>query len=98
MNRQIHYLERFASTAIEMTKKDITTPVTLFNIVSDYSVTNLNASKVSALGYAVATSGAQVEFKKVPGEVVHNGEYAEYIVDEQAMLELILDVYYTPVN
>ena len=98
MNRQIHYLERFASTAIEMTKKDITTPVTLFNIVSDYSVTNLNASKVSALGYSVVTSGAQVEFKKVPGEVVHNGEYAEYIVDEQAMLELILDVYYTPVN
>ena len=98
MNRQVNYLEGFAATAIDMTKKDITTPVTLFNIVGDYSVTNLNASKISALGYTIATSGAQVEFKKVPGEVIHNGEYAEYIVDEQAMLELILDVYYTPVK
>lgn len=98
MNRQINYLEGFAATAIEMTKQDITTPVTLFNIVGDYSVTNLNASKISALGYTIATSGAQVEFKKVPGEVIHNGEYAEYVVNEQAMLELILEVYYTPIN
>ncbi len=98
MNRQIHYLERFTQTAIDMTKKDLSTPVTLFNIVKDYSVTNLNASKISALGYTVVTSGGNVEFKKVPGEVIHNGEYAEYVVDEQGMLELILDVYYEPVN
>ena len=98
MNRQIQYLEGFASTAVEMTKKDITTPVTLFNIVKDYSVTNLNASKISALGYTVVTSGAEVNFRKVPGEIIHNGEYAQYVVDEQAMLELILDVYYTPIN
>lgn len=98
MNRQLQYLEGFGKKAIEMTKQDLTTPVTLFNIVKDYSVTNLNASKISALGYTVATSGAEVEFKKVPGEVIHNGEYAEYVVDEQGMLELILDVYYQPVN
>ncbi len=98
MNRQLQYLEGFGKKAIEMTKQDLTTPVTLFNIVTDYSVTNLNASKISALGYTVVTSGAEVEFKKVPGEVVHNGEYAEYVVDEQGMLELILDVYYEPVG
>lgn len=98
MNRQLNYLEKFGKTAIDMTKKDLTTPVTLFNIVQDYSVTNLNASKISALGYTVATSGAEVEFEKVPGEVIHNGEYAQYIVDEQGMLELILDVYYTPLT
>lgn len=98
MNRQINYLEKFAEKAIYRTKKDLGTPVTLFEIVKDNSSTNLNASKISALGYTVATSGANVEFKKVPGEVIHNGEYAEYIVDEQGMLELILDVYYEPVN
>lgn len=98
MNRQLTYLEKFAQNAISMTKKDLTTPVTLFNIVKDYSVTNLNASKISALGYTVATSGAEVEFRSVPGEVIHNGEYAEFVVDEQGMLELILDVYYEPVR
>lgn len=96
MNRQIQYLEGFGKNAIEMTKKDLTTPVTLFGIVQSQSVTNLNASKISALGYTVVTSGAQLEFKKVPGEVIHNGEYAEYVVDEQGMLELILEVYYNP--
>lgn len=98
MNRQINYLEKFAEKAIAKTKKDLSTPVTLYEIVKDYSVTNLNASKISAIGYTVATSGAEVEFKKVPGEVIHNGQYAEYVVDEQAMLELILDVYYEPVD
>lgn len=98
MNRQMHYLERFSKTAIDMTKKDLSTPVTLFNIVKDNSVTNLNASKISALGYTATTSGADVSFKKVPGEVIHNGEYAEYVVDEQGMLELILSIYYKPVN
>lgn len=98
MNRQLQYLESFTQTAIEMTKKDLSTPVTLFNIATDYSVTNLNASKISALAYTVVTSNAAVDFKKVPGEVVKNGEYAEYVVDKQGMLELILDVYYTPVK
>lgn len=98
MNRQLQYLENFGKTAIDMTKKDLTTPVTLFNIVQEYSVTNLNASKVSALGYTVANLGAELQFTKVPGEVIHNGEYAQYVVDEQGMLELILDVYYTPIS
>ncbi len=98
MNRQLAYLEKFGQNAISMTKKDLTTPVTLFNIVKDYSVTNLNASKISALGYTVATSGAELDFKSVPGEVIHNGEYAEFVVDEQGMLELILDVYYEPIR
>lgn len=98
LSRQIDYLEKFTEKAVYMTKKDITTPVTLFDIVKEYSVTNLNASKVSALAYTVVTSGADVEFKRVPGEVIHNGEYAEYVVDEQGMLELILDVYYEPVG
>ena len=98
MDRQIHYLERFSTSAIRMTKKDLTTPVKLFNIVKDNSVTDLTASKISALGYTVATAGDEVGFRKVPGQVVHNGEYAEYVVEEQAMLELILDIYYVPVS
>ncbi len=98
MNRQISYLEGFASTAIDMTKQDLSTPVNLYNIVSSNSVTNLNASRISAIGYTIATSGASCEFAKVPGEVIHNGEYAEYVVDEQGLLELILDIYYKPVN
>lgn len=98
MNRQISYLEGFASTAIDMTKKDLSTPVNLYNIVSSNSVTNLNASRISAIGYTIATSGASCDFSKVPGEVIHNGEYAQYVVDEQGLLELILDVYYNPVN
>lgn len=98
MNRQISYLEGFASTAIDMTKQDLSTPVNLYNIVSSNSVTNLNASRISAIGYTIATSGASCEFAKVPGEVIHNGEYAEYVVDEQGLLELILNIYYKPVN
>ena len=98
MNRQINYIERFTQRAIERTKNDFSVPLDLYNIVKDNSVTNLNVSKISALAYTVVNSEREVEFNKVPGEVIHNGEYAEYIVDEQGLFELILDVYYEPVN
>lgn len=96
MNRQLSYLQQYCKTAVEMTKSDLSTPIRLFGVVQDYAVTNLNASKISALAYTAATSGTQLEFKKVPGEITHNGEYAQYVVDEQGLLELILEVYYKP--
>lgn len=99
LNRQVVYLKSFTSQALKMTKEDLTTPVTLYNIVAENSETNLTPSTITAFATSVVTNGiSELEFITVPGELISGGTYAEYIVDEEALYELILDTYYTPVN
>ncbi len=99
MGRQINYLEAFTSKSIAMTKQDLSTPIDLYNIVSNRSESNLTASTITAFASCIVTNGvSNVEFQKVPGELTSNGTYAEYVVDEAALYELILDIYYTPVE
>lgn len=106
MQRQKQYLQKFANAAINKTKADITFPISLYNIISDYNVNNLNAAKISYLTSCVigGMDNPHVNFLSVKGqlresETLQNGEKkAEFIVDEQALFELILDVYYQKVN
>lgn len=97
LGRQINYLEAFTSKAISMTKKDLSTPIDLYNIVKNRSESNLTTSTITALASCIVTNGvSNVEFKSVPGSLTSNGTYAEYVVDETALYEMILDTYYTP--
>ncbi len=99
MGRQINYLEAFTSKAISMTKKDLSTPVSLYNIVSGNSETNLTTSTITAFASCIVTNGVSgVDFVRVPGSLTSDGTYAEYVVDEEAFYEMILDIYYTPVE
>lgn len=99
LNRQVTYLKAFTSKALEMTKQDLTTPVTLYNIVAENSETNLTPSTITAFATSVVSSGiSELDFVTVPGELISTGTYAEYVVNEEALYELILDTYYTPVN
>ncbi|MBR3972146.1 MAG: LCP family protein [Ruminococcus sp.] len=99
LERQITYLKAFSSKALAMTKKDITTPVSLYNVISSNSITNLNASKITALATCLIDNGVEnLDFRTVPGTLTSGGTYAEYNVDEQKLYEMILETYYTPVS
>lgn len=97
MARQRQYMTNFIQKALQMTKEDLTTPITLFNIAreGDHIITNLNVSRVTYL----ATIFSKVNFTEesfwtVPGEVVGGGKYAEYHVDDEALYQKILDTFY----
>lgn len=97
MERQKQYLTSFASKALQETKKDITVPLTLFDVASEYMVTDLNAAKVSYLVSILSKVGLEESsFLTVPGEAVLNEQtgYAEFMVDDKALYEMILDVFY----
>ncbi|MBQ4104874.1 MAG: LCP family protein [Clostridia bacterium] len=99
LDRQVNYLKAFSSKALEMTKSDITTPIDLYSIVKDNSETNLTTAKMTAFATCLVSNGiSELDFKQVPGEITSGGTYAEYIVDEEALYEMILDTYYTPVE
>lgn len=96
MQHQMNYLESYSRDAIAMTKKDITTPLNLYGIIADNSVTNLNPSKITAFATCIVSHGiSELEFAQVPGTVTSDGTYARYIVDEKGLYEIILDTFYT---
>lgn len=101
MERQKQYLTNFASKALQETKEDITVPLTLFDVASEYMVTDLNAAKVSYLVSILNKVGLEESnFLTMPGEAVLNEQtgYAEFVVDDKALYEMILDVFYKKIN
>ena len=97
MARQRQYMMNFIQKAMQMTKEDISTPITLFNIAREgnHIITNLNVSRVAYLSTIVSkVNFTEESFQKVPGEVVDGGKYAEYHVDDEALYQMILDTFY----
>ncbi len=99
MNRQIDYLKSYTSKALSMIKSDLTLPIHLLDIIGDNSVTNLNPPKLTAFAKTLVFNGiSEFNFKSLPGELTSDGTYAQFIVDETKLYEMILDVYYDPVS
>lgn len=97
MARQRQYMTNFIKKALQMTKEDISTPITLFNIAREgkHIITNLNVSRVAYLSTVLSkVNFSEESFKTVPGEVVDGGKYAEYHVDDEALYQMILDTFY----
>lgn len=103
MQRQKQYLQKFSTAAINKTKENITFPITLYNHISEYNVNNITAPKISYLTSCVVggMKNPKVNFISLKGElkeaeVLSDGERkAEFIIDEDALFETILDVFYT---
>lgn len=99
MQRQQIYVKQFMDKVISATKKQITTPVDLFNASSPYTCTNLNPSRILYLAESIVMSdGMSVEMNTVPGEAKMGKEYAEFYVDESKFYELFLSVFYKQVQ
>ncbi len=98
VQRQIDYLKAFANKSIERTKKDITTPVKLYNRLNKYSCNNLDAARITYLATVFINGGAKLEFVNIPGELVQGEKYVEMYVDQKALYEIILKVFYEEVK
>lgn len=99
LERQKQYLYAFFNKLKGMVKNDLSLPITLYKIIEDYSVTDVSLDKLSYLasqltGYTFETS----DIYSVPGKSVTSGvEYEEFYVDEEALYEMIIEIFYEPV-
>lgn len=106
LGRQTEYLKLFTNRTLYMTKKDITTPISLYNIVSENSITNMDVYRISGFARCLMENGVtDLEFKTIPGnsqkseKTDEKGErYNEYHVDEEKFYELFLETYFIPVD
>lgn len=95
MARQKQYLTNFINKALIATKEDITVPLTLYQEASSYMVTDISASEVTYLAKLVLQGGFNdQDMINVSGEVRAGEQFAEYYVDETALYEIILSVFY----
>ncbi len=101
IKRQTSYIKAFASKVIAKTKSNLGTPLELFETISIYSTTDLNATKITYLTTNAFSDrkDINIEFKSVPGKVVKGaGGYAEYKIDNDGLLQVVLDIFYDKVE
>lgn len=99
MNRQVQYFRAFANKTLELTKKDVSTPVTLYNTILNTGdmITDINAPKITYLTQKVLSNNisGDMEILNVKGETVLGEDgHAEFTPDEKEFFEMILSVYY----
>ena len=95
LERQKTYLQAFAARAVDAVKNDITLPLTLYQAITPYMVTDITAQEaVHIAGEAVSYSFRAENIYSLQGEVKMGELFEEFYPDETALYELILQVFY----
>lgn len=95
--RQKQYLNAFISKIVATTKEDITTPVTLYQKVDEYMTTDITVDQVVYLTSQLIDYGFG-EIYTLEGETVQGERFEEFYPDYGKLKELMLQVFYTPVE
>ena len=96
MARQKQYLAAYAEKALAAAKQDLQVPLDLFEAVSDESITSLTPSKITFLTTSLVRHTQPLSFWTVAGDIVKGEDgYAEFHVDEKALYEQVLNIFYT---
>ncbi len=94
MERQKQYIFSFIDTAVASVKKDWGLPARLYESISNSSYTDISLSEIVYLA-DVAASGLDFSFHSIPGTTTSSGYYDEFRPDKDALMSLVLDVFYT---
>lgn len=99
MQRQQQYVTAFFNKAIAATKDSLKTPLALYDAVADECTTNLSPSKITFLATTLVQHDSSLNISNVPGNIILAEDgFAEYIVDDAALYEQVLSIFYTKVS
>ncbi len=95
--RQKQYVIKYISVAKSMVMKDISVATNLYSIVQDYMVTDIDLSSFTYLAteYAGYKFDASAMYS-LQGETIQGTKFEEFYADEDALEELIVQLYYEP--
>lgn len=99
LNRQKQYLTAYIAKAKEAFKQDVTLPVTLFNKLTPYMITDITLDEVVYLaGQAAGYSFSSDNMYTIPGSTDTGNRFEEFYPDEAGLKDLIMEIFYTPVG
>ncbi len=94
--RQKQYMECYLSQATDLIKKNFSLVGTLYRRAMNYTVTDISLDNATYIASTAISNNLSVnDFKTVPGKYEAGARYAEYHIDETALFEMILELYYT---
>lgn len=93
MERQQAFLKAFGETAAERYGDNPEALIGVYEALSPYLVSSIGDEWLLKLAEAAVSGGAQAEWT-VPGEGVPGEPFDEYLVDDSAFYELILQTFY----
>ena len=97
--RQKQYLNTFISAAKSAAKKDISVAINLYQAILPQMVTNVTVDEVAYLAPVLAEYQFDENgFYMLKGETVMGEQFEEFYVDEEALYEMILEVFYEEVT
>lgn len=99
MQRQNQLLRGMVVKALEIAREDPTQVVDIYGSVSDNVTTSLGLSMMVYLAAEAGGMSFDGNIHIVEGEsVMGEGNHAEFYVDDDALFELVLDIFYIPVK
>ena len=104
--RQVQYIKAFASQLAPAVMNDFSIVSKLYNTAMDYSTTNITLSDATYLASLLVSKGindfetATIEGEMKKSENVENADivFAEFYPDEDKLMELVLDTFYTQIS
>lgn len=96
--RQIQYVQAYTDKATHAAIRDLGIIRKLYNTAMEYAFTNVSLAKVTYIATTLLSKGVSIgEVKTLAGTLKPGDPYAEYVLDEKAVFETVLEVFYTPV-
>lgn len=97
MSRQKTYMSAWRKLALEAMEKDSSFVFTLLTLVSEYMVSDMTINELSDFAN-VMSEYADNGVVETEGEAVKGETYMEYYVDDSALQELVLDLFYDEIT
>ena len=95
--RQKQYLTIFANQAIEATKNDLGTVIDVYNVISDYVVTDLSIDEMTYLA-SEAISYSMGEMYSLQGNLNTSMRYERFYLDQDKLYELLISLFYEKIE
>jgi LCP family protein required for cell wall assembly len=99
LQRQKQYLTTFAAKAKKEASLDIRVAVNLYQTAQKYMVTDIDLTSFTYLATEALGYDFDVEnMYSLEGETVQGNNFEEFYVDDEALQQLIVDLFYEPVE
>ena len=99
VERQKQYLTAYVKQLKDKIKEDVTFPVTLLGEIQKHMITSLNVQEITfladtLLGYEFTMDN----IINIPGESKLGEKHEEFYIDDAALKQIVVDVFYDKVN
>lgn len=98
LERQKLYLTSLISNVKAETKADITFPVTMYQKLSPYMVTDISIDEVTYLASEALDYDIDSNIYSIKGETVMGEKFEEFYPDKEDIKELMINLFYNEVN